>query len=158
MMKVEVVRSTRRHKTVQARVIDGVLRVSIPAAMTAEEEVHWVDEMQRRISNKTLAGQVDLVDRAAKLADRYGLPRPESIEWSSRQNTLWGSASIATRRIRISDRLAGYPSWVTDYVIVHELAHLAESNHTDAFWQVVERYPLTERARGYLIARGEVGD
>lgn len=158
MMQVEVVRSARRHKTVQAKLIDGVLRVSIPAAMTAEEEAHWVDEMQRRISKKTLAGKVDLVDRAAQLADKYGLPKPKAIEWSSRQNTLWGSASVATARVRISDRLAGFPSWVTDYVIVHELAHLVESHHTDAFWQLVERYPLTERARGYLIARGEVGD
>lgn len=157
-MEVQVVRSTRRHKTVQARVVDGVLRVSIPAAMTAEEEAHWVDEMQRRISKKTLAGQVDLVDRAAQLADKYGLPNPESIEWSSRQHTLWGSASIATGRIRISNRLAGYPSWVTGYVIVHELAHLVESHHTDAFWQLVGRYPLTERARGYLIAKGGEGE
>lgn len=158
VMEVEVIRSARRHKTVQAKLVDGVLRVSIPAAMTAGEEAHWVAEMQRRISKKTLAGQVDLVDRAAKLADKHGLPRPESIVWSSRQNSLWGSASIATGRVRISDRLAGYPRWVTDYVIVHELAHLLESHHTDAFWQLAERYPLTERARGYLIARGEVGD
>jgi predicted metal-dependent hydrolase len=126
--------------------------------MSAEEETHWVAEMQRRISKKTLAGQIDLVDRASHLAARYGLPSPESIEWSSRQHTLWGSASTATCRIRISDRLAGYPSWVTDYVIVHELAHLLEANHTDAFWQLVERYPLTERARGYLLAKGETED
>jgi predicted metal-dependent hydrolase len=41
---------------------------------------------------------------------------------------------------------------VLDYVIVHELAHLEVAGHNDRFWQLVNRYPLTERARGYLIA------
>ena len=37
---------------------------------------------------------------------------------------------------------------------MHELAHLIEANHGPRFWKVVNRYPRTERARGYLMAIG----
>ena len=150
-------RSERRKKTVQARYIDGVLQVAIPALMTVDEEAHWVGEMKRRFGARLDGDRVDLNDRAARLASRHRLSVPETIDWSTRQRTRWGSASIASRTIRISARLASFPLWVVDYVIVHELAHLVEANHSPAFWQLVDRYPLAERARGYLIARSEAG-
>ncbi|HEY4938445.1 MAG TPA: M48 family metallopeptidase, partial [Actinomycetota bacterium] len=56
--------------------------------------------------------------------------------------------------IRLSESLLDMPGWVRDYVLVHELAHLLVPNHSPKFWALVERYPLTERARGYLIAKG----
>ena len=61
---------------------------------------------------------------------------------------------MRSRRLRLSHRLAAFPEWVRDYVLVHELAHLQEPNHSPAFWRLVHRYPLAERARGYLMASG----
>lgn len=52
--------------------------------------------------------------------------------------------------IRLSHRLQVMPSWVVDYVLVHELAHLAEPTHSSRFWRLVDRYPDAARARGYL--------
>jgi len=157
-MRVEIKRSTRRRKTVEARLVDGTLRVAIPAWMTAEDEAHWVEVMSQRFSRKADTAEIDLVARAANLAGRFGLPTPATITWSTRQNARWGSCSVDTGRIRISDRLAGFPGWVIDYVIIHELAHLIESGHNSSFWGLVNRYPLAERARGYLMARADVGD
>ena len=157
-MQVEVVRSARRRKTVQARKVGGVLRVSIPASMTKADEARWVGEMVRRFERQATAEQVDLEVRAAALAERFDLPRPVSIRWVDNQRTRWGSCTIEDRTIRISSRMAGWPSWVLDYVIVHELAHLVVPNHGPAFHALVDRYPRAERARGFLIAKGMEGD
>lgn len=155
---VEVVRSARRRKTVEAREVDGVLRVSVPAALTADEESHWVAEMTRRFLRRRRSSAVDLPRRAAELADRYGLALPDEIRWVDNQRSRWGSCTPARATIRLSRRLAGYPRWVLDYVIVHELAHLAEPGHGPAFWALVGRYPKAERARGFLIAKGDEAD
>jgi predicted metal-dependent hydrolase len=154
MVKVEVVRSPRRRKTVQAREVNGVLRVSIPATMTKADEERWVAEMVRRMARRTATDSVDLASRAEYLASRYRLPRPVSIRWVDNQEWRWGSCTPADGAVRISSRLAKEPSWVLDYVIVHELAHLAVPRHGATFWTIVNRYPMTERARGFLIARG----
>lgn len=153
-MEVEVVRSARRRKTVSARQVDGLLRVSIPATMTAAEEQRWVGEMVRRFERCAKSGRVDLEQRAVRLAARLGLPRPTSIRWVDNQSSRWGSCTPEDGTIRISSRLGGEPDWVLDYVIVHELAHLVEPGHGAAFRALVDRYRLAERAVGYLMAKG----
>ena len=50
--------------------------------------------------------------------------------------------------------MAGFPTWVVEYVLVHELAHLVVAAHDDEFHALVDHYPLAERARGFLIAQG----
>jgi predicted metal-dependent hydrolase len=152
-VEVRVVRSAKRRKTVQARVVDGCLEVRIPARMSDREEAHWVEQMQRRFLRQADAERIDLAERAASLARRYDLPAPRVIRWVSNQQHRWGSCSPWSGEIRISDRLAGWPSWVLDYVIVHELAHLRESGHGSRFHALVDRYPRAERARGFLIAK-----
>jgi predicted metal-dependent hydrolase len=163
MMKVEVIRSAKRRKTVQAREVDGVLQVSIPASMTRADEERWVTEMVQRIERQRRSDGVDLVVRASRLAHRYGLRRPKSITWVDNQDWRWGSCTPSEGTIRISSRLAAEPAWVLDYVIVHELSHLTVPRHNAEFWELVDRYPKAERAKGFLIARGmqpadDVGD
>jgi predicted metal-dependent hydrolase len=150
---VELVRSRRRTRTVGAQLVGSVLTVSVPAWMSTAEAERWVAVMTNRYTRKAEASRVDLGQRAALLAGRYGLPEPASIRWVDAMRTRWGSCTPSTRSIRISSRLAAYPDWVRDYVIVHELAHLRHPGHSPAFWRLVERYPKTERARGYLMAK-----
>jgi len=154
-MQIEVVRSRRRRKTVQAQLVDGVLRIAIPDHLSPQEEAQWVERMRVRFNSDGDPESIDLPARAVKLASRHGLPQPNTIAWSSRQRTIWGSCTVATGSIRISRRVASFPGWVLDYVIIHEMAHLVEADHGQAFWELVNRYPMAERARGYLIAKGD---
>ncbi len=154
-MKTEVIRSSRRKKTVEARITDGVMRIRIPATMSAAEEAHWVEKMRHRFAKQLSRDDIDLPARARRLADAHDLPVPVSIRFTSRQTMRWGSCSPASRTIRLSDRLTQYPRRVLDYVIVHELAHLAIPNHSADYWRLVNRYKLAERARGFLIAKQE---
>ncbi len=153
-MEVEVVRSRRRRKTVQASKRDGVLRISIPATMTKAEEEKWVREMVRRVERRRPKREPsELQARAQVLASRYGLPAPVAVSWVDNQTSRWASCTPMDGTVRLSSRAVGYPDWVVDYLLVHELAHLAEAGHGPAFWSLVGRYPKTERARGFLIAK-----
>lgn len=159
-MRVEVVRSPRRRKTIQARQVGDVLRVCVPATLSRVEEEHWVNEMLRRAERRQRTLTVDLAQRAESIARRFSLATPAQIRWVDNQQSRWGSCTPVDRTVRISSRLAREPLWVLDYVLVHELAHLQVRGHGKAFWALVNRYPLAERARGFLIARGlvEAGD
>jgi predicted metal-dependent hydrolase len=151
---VQVVRSSRRVRTVSGRLVGGVLVVRVPAGLSSEEEGRFVADLGRKVARRHRSDAVDVDERARALARRFDLPPPSSVRWVDNQRTRWGSCSLASGDIRVSSRLAAYPGWVLDYVLVHELAHLVVSDHSPAFWQLVARYPLAERARGYLIAKG----
>jgi len=131
--------------------------VLIPAQFSGAEEREWVDKMVARLAARERRGHTDdaLYERAQRLAERYlaehsHAATPSSVKWVRNQNGRWGSCTPADQSIRISERIQGFPDWVIDYVILHELAHLVVSNHNAQFWALVARYPRAERARGYL--------
>lgn len=152
-LPVEVVRSRRRRKTVEAQLVDGVIRVSVPASMSASDEAVYVADLVAKLERRYRSDHIDLEARATRLAAEYRLPRPNSVRWAPNQRSRWGSCAVERRDIRISTRLADCPAWVLDYVLLHELAHLVEYHHSPAFHAIVARYPKAERAKGYLLAK-----
>jgi predicted metal-dependent hydrolase len=153
---VQVTRSKRSKKTVSARFRDGIVQITIPAWMSAKDEAVWVAKMVQRFERANRNTDVDLMARAKQLAREYALPKPASVVWTRELSSRWGSCTIDTGAIRINGKLTKAPSWVVDYVLVHELAHLMHADHSTAFWDVVARYPKSERAIGFLMGLGMV--
>ena len=78
-----------------------------------------------------------LPKRAEKLAHKHGFKFARVR--IKNQKTRWGSCS-AKRNINLNMRLMMAPDDAIDYVIIHELCHLRELNHSPAFWALVESY------------------
>jgi hypothetical protein len=152
---VEVRRSPKRRRTVSAYRQEGRLVVLVPARMSRAEEGEWLRTMVAKVAASELRrrrSDDDLVRRATALSRQYlgGRAVPLSVRWVTNQSSRWGSCTPAEGSIRLSDKLQGMPAWVVDYVLLHELAHLLEPGHGQAFWTLLESYPQLERARGYL--------
>ncbi len=167
--EVEVRASTRRTKTGSAHWSGSRVVVQIPARLRGRERLTFVDELVERLlaqRPQASAGDGTLEARARELADLYldGVA-PSRVTWVSNQRTRWASCSPATREIRLSTRLAQCPQWVIDAVLVHELAHLIEADHSAAFHALAERHPRQRESalflEGYALGLGlaiESGD
>jgi hypothetical protein len=158
--QVTIIRSRRRKKTIQTKSGDGRLWIYLPAGMNPKDEQKWIDRMiqrNERWEQKKTVKQSDswLIHRAGELNKKYFDGTLNfSIRFVTNQNSRYGSCTSLDKSIRISDRVKTMPSWVQDYIIIHELTHLIYPDHSKKFWETVNRYRYAERAKGYLIALG----
>jgi predicted metal-dependent hydrolase len=83
-----------------------------------------------------------LVPRLASLSLETGLVHRKVVV--RQQRTRWGSCS-RNGTISLNAKLLLVPPHGVDYVLIHELCHLAELNHSRRFWQRVERLCPTYR-------------
>ena len=156
MPPVRIITSRKRRRTVAARMRSGVLELLVPASMPIVERQHWAQVMTRRLERRAERSRPSderLAERARKLNDRHfdGRLRWKSVGFADMERQ-WGSCTFTDGTIRIARRAASLPDWVLDHLLVHELAHLVHSDHSPAFHELESRYPLTERAKGYLMA------
>jgi len=115
----------------------GLPQEAAPAQMRDAVQ-SWLQRQARRLFE----------ERIALYAPRLGV-RPKRLSLSS-ASTRWGSAS-ADGSVRLNWRLVHFALPVIDYVVIHELAHLREMNHSAAFWEVVRSVlPDYEAARHSL--------
>jgi len=93
-----------------------------------------------------------LSSRTKQLSEKIGLS-PTSITVKT-YKARWGSCSI-NAEIQFNWKLMLAPPAIIDYVIIHELCHIKQHNHSPAFWRLVERYyPDFKAARLWLKKHG----
>lgn len=99
-------------------------------------------EHLRRLARQELPGRVTV------LSDQLGVHHARTSVRD--QSTRWGSCSLAGT-ISLNWRLIQTPPEVSDYVIIHELMHRTEMNHSSRFWRLVaEACPEYQRHEGWL--------
>jgi predicted metal-dependent hydrolase len=158
--EIEIIRSSKRKKTVSARLNNGVLAVCAPTSISDKELNKIIARLTERLLKKKLKRELDreqnLKEIAEKLNKKYfgGRLPITAIEYSTNQNSRFGCCNLKTGKILISHKLAAMPDWVRDYVILHELAHLIIPDHSKSFHDLTAKYRWKERAIGYLMAKG----
>ena len=159
-MEVKIIRSPDRKKTIQAKMVGETLVVYLPLGMSHEEERKLIEKMKQKMEKKKLKRHINKDDYLMKRFDEFnnkyfqGKLKVNSIEFVTNQERKNGSCTPANGAIRIAHKLLDMPRWVLDYVIMHEMTHLAHPDHSRAFWEKTGEYKYTERARGFLIAKG----
>ena len=158
--QITIVRSRRRKKTIQTKYGDGRLWIFLPAGMSTKDEQKWIDKMierNERWQQKNFLQKSDawLRQRAQELNKKYFDGTLDfSITFVTNQHSRFGSCTSIDKTIRIAERVKTMPSWVQNYIIIHELTHLLHPNHSKKFWEKVNHYKYAERAKGYLLAVG----
>jgi hypothetical protein len=161
---VKILRSKKRSRSVSARLVKDILVIRAPENMPETRLQEVIAGLKARIERKRLKEELNknenLASRAEKFNKRFfeNKLKINSIEYVTGQKSKFGCCNFRAGSIRISHRISSMPQWVRDYVIIHELAHLAVPDHSRAFWDIVNRYKLAERAKGYLIAASSFGD
>ena len=172
-----VIRSDRKTLSLQIKP-DGSLVVRAPLHLPEreirrflQEKSGWIEKTRKKVYEEKTAGEQSplSMEDIRELADQALKEIPPRVRFFAalmgvtygritirNQTGRWGSCS-STGNLNFNCLLMLAPEEVRDYVIVHELAHRKEMNHSSAFWAQVEAVLPDYREREkWLKTRGKV--
>lgn len=150
--RIHFVRMRQARRYVMRVRPDGDLRVTIPRGGSKAEAVQFADrhlEWARKQRSRILAAKRPAsLDRELRARAAHELP-PQLLALAAHhglivrrvtirnQRSRWGSCS-STGHISLNFRLLLMPDSVREYILIHELMHLKQANHSIRFWRCVE--------------------
>ena len=155
------------NKNAVARVREKTITIKLPLRWPQKERLKAADNLEKRIVRKLLNPRAkinpvpQITEQQKKIVIKARLPDVvarinvfNSQYFNSqlgrvrikRNLTNWGSCS-PKNNININFALLFMPQKLMDYVIVHELAHTKVKNHSNRFWQIVEKILPDYKAR-----------
>jgi predicted metal-dependent hydrolase len=129
-------------------------RFARPLVVFGDQEVFIADagmNLRRPVEAHLIKlARVELPRRTRELAERFGIEIVRAVVRN--QSSRWGSCSVAGE-ISLNWRLVQAPESVRDYLVIHELMHRREMNHSIRFWRhVAQACPWWREAEAWLNA------
>ena len=144
--KLEVAWHTGTPARVEADMVNRRLTVTLPDTSDGNLRAAAIETFERAETEKLVNA---LVKRYYPHFAARGVPYPKAIRVKV-MKTRHGSCSSAKGYLNFSSRLCQDPLAFAEYVVVHELCHFLEANHSDRFWREVERVLPDYRERERL--------
>ncbi len=117
--------------------------MNVPNGTTEDERKHLLTEWYRTELKRALNSAIDrCLRKVPVVADDFRVKN---------MKTKWGTCNVDKKRIWLNLQLVKKPPECLDYVIIHELVHLLERNHTSRFQSLMEQYCPTWRDAKALL-------
>ncbi len=143
-IRLKSIPSARR---VSGQMVGNILEISMPDHLSANDPM--LGDLIAKILRKKYLPVLDL--RVRELNEKH-LDVPLERVKMRNSSTRWGSCSSG-RNISISTRALLTPESVLNYILVHELCHLREMNHSAAFWNLVSSIDPTYKEKEVWLRR-----
>ncbi len=134
-IKIDILYDDRKSGKGEYSTLSKTITLVLPRAISGQEKDKMIKQLLSRICAKIFLPKIE--KRVHEINGQCFHKDIRSVHLKYNKSN-WGSCSSATN-INLSTRLLFAPMDVIDYVIIHELSHLYEMNHSDRFWNIVRQ-------------------
>ncbi len=146
------VRVVANRKMASGRLQNNVLQIRMPSSYDFFERQKACASLISKVLSQYFLPEFS--ERVHELNDLHFQKKINKIKFKYNHSN-WGSCS-ANGNLNFSSRLLLTPQFITDYVIIHELAHLVHMDHSKDFWnRVAKAMPDYATAEAWLRKFGE---